>query len=181
MNWKVELKRVLLGREEISWKQRAFRGVALALMLYICAFMGFAAGFYEGTGTFPFVVRTQAILPPEIDKTTSAQVTEFVEADPTGLEQYRHGFNCVEFALVAARNAWWAGVSAVPVRLDFTDETAHMILGFPTDDQGWMFLNPEGSKWIKLSVGGKFFDKEIDGIYYLYDLVWEPIEWGDNK
>jgi hypothetical protein len=106
----------------------------------------------------------------------SDTVDDFVEADETHLEEYDVGFNCVEYALLAARNAHWQGIAATVVRLVFEDGTGHMIIGFPTEDVGWRFLQVEGSVWVYPRVGGMFMDKEIVGLYYLSDFVWEPIE-----
>ena len=170
MNWKINTRPPT--RREI------FAGITFSLLACLSLFAGYIIGYYEGSGTTPFV-RTRAILPAGIGRTTSTDVAAFLSEDETKLEQYREGFNCVEFALMAARNAQWKGVAAVPIRLVF-DEGAHWILGFPTQDQGWLFLNPQGELWLKPTVGGKFFDKTIVGVYYLYDFVWKPIEWEDK-
>jgi len=168
--------RDIFGGKNLTRRQKIVQLISMAMLLYSGVFVGYVYGYVEGTGTMPFGPKGESIVPPELTKTTSNKVVEFVKNDMTDLEQYRHGFNCVEFALLAARNAWWEGVPSVPVRIDFEGGGSHLILGFPTEDKGWMMLNPEGDLFIKPRVGGKFLDKRIMGIFYLHDLVWRPVE-----
>ena len=158
--------------------------VSLLLLLAVLFFgglTGYIYGYENGTGTFPFAGDTKSIIPPGVDAVSSDTVDTFVADDDTHLEEYDVGFNCVEYAFLVARNARWQGISAAVVRLVFADGTAHMIIGFPTEDVGWRFLQIEGSTWIYPRVGGMFADKEIVGLYYLSDFVWEPIEREVNR
>ena len=171
------VKRFISGNGELTRRQKK----VVHLLVFLCifalgGFYGYIYGYTEGTGTPPFGPEMVAILPSDIQLTDSAKVVEFVEDDRTNLEKYDVGFNCVEYTFLVARNAHWKGISATPVRLDFGDGSSHMILGFPTVDAGWMFLQVEGKVWISPRVGGMFLNERITGIFYLEDFVWHPIE-----
>jgi len=150
--------------------------IVLSFMIYISLFVGYNVGYYQGTGTMPFGPKSESVTPPELEASTSEEVEEFVVLDETELEKYDVGFNCVEFALLQARNAHWKGIPATVVRIDFESGASHWILGFPTVDAGWKFFEPQMNDWIYPRVGGMFTDKKIVGVYYLYDFVWRPIE-----
>lgn len=157
-------------------KQQIGSTLLVLAVLFAGMFAGYVRGYVVGTGTYPFVSETRSVVPPDVSMAQSSEVDTFVAEDKTSLEQYDVGFNCVEFALLAARNAQWKGIAATVVRLDFSDGTGHMILGFPTEDAGWRFLQVEGGEWVYPHVGGMFGGEKIAGIYYLSDFVWEPIE-----
>jgi len=161
-------------------KQQVASSLLVLAVLFAGGFAGYIYGYQTGTGMFPFFYETEAVVPPDMATASSDTVDDFVAADDTDLEKYDVGFNCVEYALLAARNAHWQGIAATVVRLDFEDGTGHMIIGFPTEDAGWRFLQIEGSIWVYPRVGGMFGDKKIAGLYYLCDFVWEPIEEGEK-
>ena len=139
-------------------------------------FMGWIAGYQEGSGTMPFGPQGESIIPPGIERTSAAKVVEFVEADETNLIEYGVGFSCEQFSLLTAGNAEWEGIPAYVVRIDFeNEEISHMIVGFPTEDENWKFLDPQGDIWVKPRVGGMFLDKKITGLFYLSDFVWTPL------
>jgi len=154
--------------------------VVLVLLVY-SGILGYSYGFFVGTGTMPFGSEMESVLPPEIQPTVTAdQAEQAIENSTLDLAPYGERNNCVELAFIAARQLWWEGYQGTVVKIEFSDGTGHMIVGVPTVDEGWKFLNPQGNVWINPVVGGMFQDKKIVGLYYLYDFVWKPIE-GEQK
>ena len=151
------------------------RLVLIVLVAFMSGFLGYSYGFYTGTGIPPFT-HSEAILLPEVNiNVTAQQVSNFVAADDTTLNKYDIGFNCVEYALLLARNAAWAGIPAEVVKVDLEGNTDHIILAFPTEDKGWLFIDPATSIQLNPRVGGMLGDKKIVGLYILR-AEWVPFE-----
>lgn len=146
------------------------------LILSLCSgVMGSAFGYYKATGQMPF--QGSASVLPEItgNVTTSEQISEFLVIDSTNEIEYGEGFNCVESAILAARNAHWDGLPAEVVRLVFTDESSHMMLVFPTSDSGWIYVEPQTDSEVSPRVGGMYNGKVISSIDILR-IEWFPFE-----
>jgi hypothetical protein len=173
------LKKGLLAKWEPKhpWAKKLVNALLVVFMLGITYFLGFNVGYFSGSGTYAFGPKQEALVPGDMKPVDAADLDAFVKGDQTKLEKYKEGFNCVEFALEAAHEAMWQGVPATVVRLDFENtDSKHWILGFVTTDEGWKFYEPQSGTFITPHVGGMFCDSRIVGIYYLYDLVWKPIE-----
>jgi len=175
-----KLRKFLYGVEELPklpLRGRIVNFIGVVLLLGTMGFYGYTFGFWSGTGTMPFGPKAISILPPEMKATvTSAEAEQAVKDSLLDLAPYGERNNCVELALVAARQLWWDGYQGTVIKIDFGDGTGHMIVGVPTSDEGWKFLNPQGNVWVSPRVGGMWMEKKIVGLYYLYDFVWKPIE-----
>ena len=165
------------GNRQLTRRQKIANSIAILVIIYGSGFLGGICGYRIGTGTWPIISSQESIVPPEIQVVSAGQLDSFIKEDQTNLEKYREGFNCVEFALQAAREAMWKGVPATVIRLDFEGSSfSHWILGFATVDEGWKFYEPQMGSFVNPRVGGMFMDKKIVGVFYLYDFVWKPIE-----
>jgi len=153
------------------------RNISVGICLALICFISFSYGFFIGTGTLPFTIGTKSILPPTMESNvTSEQAEQVIIDSPLDLAPYGEKNNCVEMAFLAARQLWWAGYPATVVKIDFSDGTSHMLVGVPTSDAGWKFLEPQNNSWVNLNVGGMYFSKSITGLYVLTDFVWAPLE-----
>lgn len=149
---------------------------ALSFLIMSCSLvLGYGLGFAKASGTDPFSKVTVIQSPSNIETVSSKKVDEFVRTDGASIEKYDVGFNCVEFALLAARNAHWKEISATVVQIDFEDGSAHWVIGFPTTDEGWKFMDPQSDLFITPRAGGYFVDKKIIKLSYLSDFVWIPL------
>jgi len=141
----------------------------------LSGFLGILCGYHWATGELPFT-KHEVILPPVTQSNvTSSQVSDFLSTDNTSLQEYREGFNCVESALMAARNAVWKGISAEVVRLEFTNGLSHMMLVFPTNDSGWVFVEPQTDGIVYPGVGSSYEGMSISEIDIL-NMSWVPLE-----
>ena len=148
----------------------------LGMILWCCLFtiVGTIFGYHWGTGMYPFTV-TQSVLPPVIgEATTVDNITSFLESDDTETNEYTEGFNCVEFALLAARNAIWEGLPAGVCNLQYPDGTGHMMLIFPTVDNTWVFVEPQTDSIVYPEVGKNYMGKRVTGIYIL-NMSWNAL------
>ncbi|GAJ10551.1 unnamed protein product, partial [marine sediment metagenome] len=123
----------------------------------------------------PFI-QPQTILPPaQVEDCTARDVQAFVKSDDTNLREYDVGFNCVEYALLLARNAHWKGIPARVISLRFEDDTPHMILAFLTGDKGWIFIEPRTDEQVYPNVGKIYGGKRITEMLVLRSQ-WIPFE-----
>jgi len=154
---------------------RTQRVLAFSMSVLMSSFLGGVAGFYVGTGEYPFV-ETQAIsLPAQSESYTAEDIKVFVEADNVELNKYDTGFNCVEYALLLARNAHWQGLPAQVISLTYKEGVGHMILAFATEDEGWVFIEPETGKEIYPKIGQIYGSRRITEMMIL-QTRWIPFE-----
>jgi hypothetical protein len=113
--------------------------------------------------------RPENILPPEmhLKDQTYEQVINFIESDDTNTIPYEFGFNCVDAAFRLWRNATWNGIGAFLIAIQYTDSPGHMVIAFPTNNKGDIFIEPLSDLEIKLRVGGKYNGLTVRGIYVL--------------
>jgi hypothetical protein len=153
------------------------RGILVTLILWgsLFAIFGVVFGYHWGTGIWPFT-ESQVILPPATSNmTTAADVNTFLASDNTSDYEYKEGFNCVESALMASRNAVWQGIPAGVCKLNFQSGIGHMMLIFPTVDAGWVFVEPQSQSVVHPIIGGVYFGERVTGIDIL-QLSWIPLE-----
>lgn len=161
-----------------KWRSSNFSFWQLTLiscLVGLSGFLGILCGYHWATGELPFAKHNE-ILPPVTGNTTNiSQVSDFLKVDNTSLQVYREGFNCVESALMAARNAVWKGIPAEVVRLVFTDGASHMMLVFPTNDSGWVFVEPQTDKIVYPYLGSIYDGIKVSEVDLL-NLSWVPME-----
>lgn len=140
----------------------------------VSLFLGYLLGVWQITGTSPFALeKSKAVLPPtDPTEVTVEQVEEYLEVPKPEYTGYGEGFNCVESAILAARDASWAGMLVEIFRLVGTDSIDHMIIGFPTAEGTWIFVEPQTGEVINIQVGDYYLGEEITEIYVLR-LNWE--------
>lgn len=177
------IKSAFRGENRSPKTQKAVQAFCMAGLLFVGGLYGYVWGFTEGTGFPPFVSSTPSVLPPEMQTEITEEqivraIAEEVDLEPVG---YGEGNNCIEMALVAARKLHWGGYGGTVVRLDFTDGSGHWLVGVPTVSNTWTFWAPEGEVRVHPRVGGRFLEKTITGMFYLYDFVWKPIEFGEVR
>lgn len=154
--------------------------LSLITIMMLGTMLGYILGYHAATGVFPNIPFTEprTSMPPgiELSSQTFDDVNDFIAEDTTNDEQYGDGMNCVDFALVVARNAQWMGLGAEIVKLDFNSGYSHTLLLFPTSDAGLIAVDPQTDKSIALpTIGEKYNGKTITGIYIL-GYQWIPIE-----
>lgn len=148
---------------------RAGRSVITIALIALSLTVGFLVGHFYGTGTFP-ASAGRGIRPPEAVNATLGDVQAVLT--PLKEQEYRDGFNCVDFAWEAMRTMRWQGYEALIIVLELDPEPHHAVLLVPTKDEGWSFLDPQCNCTIKPSVGGRYYDRTITAIYVLQlDLV----------
>ena len=132
-----------------------------------------------------FLNRPESVLPPEwhLGEQTHEQVMNFIKSDDTDTIPYGFGFNCVDAAFSVWRNACWQGIGAVQIAIQYTDSSGHMVIGFPTNDKGAIFIEPQSDSQIELRVGHEYNGQTIRGIYTVshnYSPIYDSPPYDDN-
>lgn len=151
--------------------------VAIAVVLMAGGSLGFIAGYYEGTGIVPSLYHTESITPPSALSVVTATETEQTLSVLLNKE-YGNGYNCVDYAWEAMRLLRWQGQESALVGLDIDNdpELDHAILLVPTQDRGWIFVEPQtGKQVVNVVIGGKYTGQPIKGIYVMI-LNWISFE-----
>lgn len=153
------IKKLFTQKSNITLRQVILWG----LVLLLSHFTSLVGGFYLGTGTLPDWTgsASRSILPPELAVSSSVEVERVLTDDPTDSIPYQEGWNCVEYAWNAMRALQWSGIPSGIVRLSYEDGTYHAILITPTDDKGWIFIDPQTDAEVKPKLGGMYGDKRI--------------------
>jgi hypothetical protein len=154
-------------------KQLIVFGVIAAILIGVVAWFSI---YHDQTGRYPldFLNGSQSILPPQVsgENQSYEQVIDFVKSDDTNRIPYGFGFNCVDAAFRMWRNATWDGIVAVPIAIQYTDSSGHMVIGFPTNDKGDVFIEPQDDLQIRLRVGQNYNGQTVRGIYIVdYDFT----------
>ena len=155
---------------------RIVKGITFFLYQAFLVFTAFSVTWFMATGTFPFGPQPVSVGPTGVvTNFTAEQIEKAVGDNPPVLLPYGEGNNCVELSLIAARQLWWDGYWATVVKLDFSSETGHMLVGVLTSDVGWKFYEPGNKSWVNPTVGSFYLGEQIIGVYYLTGWTWEPI------
>ncbi|KKN26129.1 hypothetical protein LCGC14_0877740, partial [marine sediment metagenome] len=146
--------REILKPKPINWRMT----ISTLMLLLVSMFTGFISGFYFGTGTLPTFNTAESVLVPEATTTTLPDVqTTLSEVD---FSEYGFGYNCVDFAWEAMRALAWQGQQAAIVVLLFSEPPYDALLLLPTEDKGWIFIEPQlGATVVKPRVGGLYNGK----------------------
>lgn len=156
-------------------RQQIFRGATFLLYLSFYSLMIWTLGYSDGTGTLPFISHIDTGFPEVVSEASAEDVQDFIENDDTDLTRYGEDINCVEYAWLLARQARWEGLEAWAIGLDFSEDSGHLILGFPTNTGEWIFVNPATDAIIHPRVGGEWEGRTIIEMRILR-LVWMPFE-----
>lgn len=159
-----------------SFNPKIQRTILFLITVIVSGLIGGVGGYNFATGgELPFI-QTQSILPPgQVEDYTAEDVETFVKSDDTNLSKYDVGFNCIEYALLLARNAHWKGIPAEVISLRYGDNTGHIILAFATGDKGWVFIEPRTDEQVYPDVGKIYEGKRITEMLALRS-IWIPFE-----
>lgn len=151
--------------------------ISLAVMLLACGALGFIGGYYQGTGVIPSLRGSESIAPP-----ADLSTVTIIEAEQTLSvlrdKEYGDGYNCVDYAWDAMRLLRWQGQASVIIGLDIDDDPDpdHAILLVPTEDKGWVFVEPQTGKEIAVVfIGGRYVGQTIKAIEVM-TIGWIPID-----
>lgn len=147
--------------------------IANLAMVGLCMFVGFVSGFYAGTGMLPTFTQSKAIVPEEMSVTTLEATQSAIKG--ITLKDYEEGYNCVDFAWDAMRQLAWEGQPSAIVALDLEPDPNHSLLLVPTEDEGWVFIEPQAGVVVKPRVDGMYQGRKIVAIRVL-KIVWIPID-----
>jgi len=107
----------------------------------------YAVGGYEGEYWF-------------LRNPTEMEMWTFINADRTDrITGVADKFTCVNFATTVKRNAFDAGYRCFSVYI-FMVDGGHNIVGFNTTDSGFMFIEPQHDRLMKVEVGTKYWDRK---------------------
>jgi len=172
---KMSIKEWFPPKVKRTVKQQIVFYISMLLLMVCFGVMGAFAGYYQGTGEYPFA-RSEAVLPDVPGETTTlVDVGHFLERDKTNEIDYGLDFNCVESAFLTARNATWEGLPARAGALVYEDGSGHVILIFPTSDDGWVFVDTVEDLVINPRVGAIYHGNRIAEILIL-EMRWIPFE-----
>lgn len=154
-------------RKKLTKKQSIILCVIFALFVISIWFVAY----YDITGRYPlsFLNRPESVLPPEmrIEEQTYKQVIDFIQSDDTDTISYGVGFNCVDATFRIWRNANWKGIIACPIAIQYNEPPGHMVIAFPTNDRGDVFVEPQNDLQIRPRVGQDYDGRKVRGIYVL--------------
>jgi hypothetical protein len=145
--------------------------VVVIVALGVAVWIG---SYHETTGRFPisFLNSHQSILPPKMDSQGQSyeQVINFIRTDDTNNIPYGVGFNCVDATFRVWRSAVWKGIQAYPIIVQYSESPGHMVIAFPTNDHGDVFIEPQSDLEIRLAVDQNYNNRPVRGFYVLdYD------------
>ena len=144
---------------------------ALTLVALLLAALFWFGSHYETTGLLPlpFLNRAETILPAQMrpEDQTYGQVMDFIRSDDTDTIPYRDGFNCVDAALRIWRNAYWKGITAYLIVIQYDQPPGHMVIAFATNDRGTIIIEPQSDSRIRPRVGQDYGGRQVSGIYAL--------------
>jgi len=173
-----KIQDVIKPRKKLTRKQSII--VCVIFVVFMIAVVWFVS-YYEETGRYPlaFLNRPESILPPEMHskEQTSQQVIDFIQSDDTDAIPYGFGFNCVDATFRIWRNATWKGTTAYPIVVQYNESLGHMVIAFPTNDRGDVFIEPQSDLQIRLRAGQNYNGRRIRGIYV---LNYTPLPLGDS-
>jgi len=120
--------------------------------------------------------KPQYVLPPKFntENQTFDMVLSFIKSDDTDTIPYGEGFNCADSVFRIWRNAYWQGIQAVPIAIQYEEPPGHMVIGFPTIDRGDIFIETQNDQQIRLAVGQNYDGRKVRG-FYILDFVPIPL------
>ena len=156
-------------------KNKIFVGTIIVAVLMMG--MGFLVGYYYATGDMPSIgYEPTSYLPPtvssEVDMSTVATA---VEEDPVDKQEYRVGYNCLDFAWDAMRNLSWQGIPSYVAAIQFEDGSNHAVIAIPTNDANLLWFDPQNDKQIEPGIGKVYMGKRITG-FLIMQIEWLSLD-----
>ena len=165
----------------VTVKRKPSRAQQAGLVLIPLILVGVIIAYfnYDSTGRYPFFNRPVSILPPKMDPggQTYEQVMSFILSDDTDRILMQSGFNCVDATFRVWRNALWQGLTAYPIVIQYNGPPGHMIIAFPTNNRGDVFIEPQKDLEVSLRVGRNYDHRKVRGFYV---LNYDPIPLADS-
>lgn len=155
----------------------------LVVIMVGCSMLGALFGCYVAVGNFDPLLpgdQHEAIYYPTPEATSSySQVTDFLAADTTNEKDYGEGYNCVDYSMDVMQAATWKGIECSVVGLIGSDGDSHAIVAFQTEDDGWVFVEPQNDEVIDVYEGMVYAGTKIIRVDIL-TWKWETFEdWSD--
>ena len=115
-----------------------------------------------------------------VRKPTYAEVVKFFKEDQTDRNKWTKDYDCTQFAHEVIRNAREQNIYGCVVTIDFTNEQAHDLIVFDTDDMGIVYFEPQNDKYVYMYLGMDYasyigYPDEISLIVKKYDNCFERI------
>lgn len=155
---------------------------AIIVMLLLVG-NGFLWGFWTATGDSPLVLLLQqgeSYAPPDEQSIELTELTDMLIEDDTSEQEYREGYNCIDYAWEVMRALQWQGVDSSIIALTYEDGSRHAILVVPTGDKGWQFIDPQSDEVVNPKIGSYYNGKKIVGIKVM-TIDWiDILEFTDN-
>lgn len=157
-------------------RSKLFSALAVLIIMVTAGGMGYIGGYYAATGIFPqFFSVSESIAPPsELTTVTASEVEDTLA--PLRDKDYGEGYNCVDYAWEAMRLLRWQGQASVIVKLDLDPDPDHAILLVPTEDEGWVFIEPQTASIVYPTVGGHYQIYQTIKAIDIMVLEWIPYD-----
>ena len=150
--------------------------LTLSLAILIVFIASALIGFYVGSGKdyrvdYVFFKeylqdKQPSVMVGDVNPVPHDEAYNFVLTDKTNENEYKEGYNCVDFALELWRNAAWAGIECKLIGLDLDHGRYHMIVGFPNEDGLLLLVDPKTDAIMKPVMGKQGFSN-IWGISFI--------------
>jgi len=92
---------------------------------------------------------------------TYSEVLNFIKWDETNLKKYvaeNFEYVCIDYSIDVCENAQARNLKCHVVELVFKNSTgAHVIVGFNTIDKGWIFIEPQDDREVKVGIGIRYY------------------------
>lgn len=139
------------------------RYMAMIVIMLLLVGNGFLWGFWTATGDSPLVMlqHGESYAPPDEQSIELSELTDILIEDDTSEQEYREGYNCVDYAWEVMRNLQWQGVDSSIIALTYEDGSRHAILVVPTGDEGWQFIDPQSDEAVNPKIGSYYNGKKI--------------------
>lgn len=124
---------------------------------------GFLWGFWTATGDSPFVILQQgeSYAPPDRQSVELTELTDILIEDDISEQEYREGYNCIDYAWDVMRALQWEGVDCGIVALTYENGSRHALVTVPTADEGWQFIDPQSDEAVNPKIGSYYNGKRI--------------------
>jgi len=179
---KNKIRQFILVAITVLSKYRVRQLLSMIIIMLLLVGNGFFWGFWTATGDSPLILlqHNEGYAPPDIQSVDLAGLTDILVEDDTSEQEYREGYNCIDYAWEVMRTLQWQGIDSGIVALTYEDGTRHAILIVPTGDEGWQFIDPQSDESVNPKIGSYYNGKRITEIKVMV-IDWIDIsEFTDN-